>query len=315
MAIPWIKIETSLPRKPEVMQLAAILDIDEFAVVGHLVCFWSWVDENLSLECPVVTGTKRGLDRVAGRDGFADAMVTVGWLQMEGSAVSIPHLEYHLDQGAKTRAMEQRKKAKQRKTSGRPTVSGKCPDDIGTKTGTTAGPEERRLEKKEKERPGGSMDLQFPTHLHTPEALAAAEQWFDYLDRTGLDARSPRGDEISLRHWWANVGDDFVDSDSMVRAVSFSIAGNYLNLNAKKGTGKRVAEASSEDWLKVRKVIQQYPSRSESDTLKRREHLTKQQQEAVKRTGRENISTMTQFNETRIREVFENHLKDITNGQ
>ena len=147
MAIPWIKIETSLPRKPEVMQLAAILDIDEFAVVGHLVCFWSWVDENLSLECPVVTGTKRGLDRVAGRDGFADAMVTVGWLQMEGSAVSIPHLEYHLDQGAKTRAMEQRKKAKQRKNTGKPNVSGKCPDVIGTKTGTTAGPEERRGEK------------------------------------------------------------------------------------------------------------------------------------------------------------------------
>jgi vacuolar-type H+-ATPase subunit H len=101
----------------------------------------------------------------------------------------------------------------------------------------------------------------------------------------------------------------------MVRAVSFSIAGNYLNLNAKRGTGKRVAEASSEDWLKVRKVIQAFPGRSESDTLKRREHLTKQQQEAVKRTGRENISTMTQFNETRIREVFENHLKDITNGK
>jgi hypothetical protein len=242
-------------------------------------------------------------------------MVTVGWLQMEDSAVSIPHLDYHLDQGAKTRAMEQRKKAKQRKTAGRATVSGKCPDDIGTKTGTTPGPEERRLEEKEKERPGGNMDLQFPKHLDTPEALAAAEQWFDYLDRTGLDARSPRGDDISLKHWWQNAGDDFVDSDSMVRAVSFSIAGNYLNLNAKKGTGKRVAEASSEDWLKVRKVIQQYPSRSESDTLKRREHLTKQQQEAVKRTGRENISTMTQFNETRIREVFENHLKDITNGQ
>ena len=177
MAIPWIKIETSLPRKPEVMQLAAILDIDEFAVVGHLVCFWSWVDENLSLECPVVTGTKRGLDRVAGRDGFADAMVTVGWLQMEGSAVSIPHLEYHLDQGAKTRAMEQRKKAKQRKTSGRPNVSGKCPDDIGT----TPGPEKRREEKnqslygEEKISPETQMqiahdfsDVVIPTKMQTP---------------------------------------------------------------------------------------------------------------------------------------------------
>jgi hypothetical protein len=239
-------------------------------------------------------------------------MIQVGWLIMDDGKVTIPHLEYHLSSGAKTRAFEQRKKSEQRKQG---QSSGKCPDKVGTESGQKQGPEERREEKKEKERPSGRMDLQFPTHLDTPEARDAAEQWFDYLDRTGLDARSPRGDEISLKHWWQNAGDDFVDSDSMVRAVSFSIAGNYLNLNAKRGTGKRVAEASSEDWLKVRKVIQAYPSRSESDTLKRREHLTKQQQEAVKRTGRENISTMTQFNETRIREVFENHLKDITNGK
>ena len=132
MTIPWIKIETSLPRKPEVMQLAEILGIDEFAVVGHLVCFWSWVDENVSQECPVVSGTKKGLDRVAGRDGFADAMVTVGWLQMDGHAVTIPHLDYHLDQSAKTRALEARKKARQRS---RGQVSRECPDDIGTKTG------------------------------------------------------------------------------------------------------------------------------------------------------------------------------------
>jgi hypothetical protein len=43
--------------------------------------------------------------------------------------------------------MEQRKKAKLRKNTGKPNVSGKCPDVIGTKTGTTAGPEERRGEK------------------------------------------------------------------------------------------------------------------------------------------------------------------------
>jgi hypothetical protein len=194
MAIPWIKIETSLPRKPEVMQLAAILDIDEFAVVGHLVCFWSWVDENLSLECPVVVGTKRGLDRVAGRDGFADAMVTVGWLQMEDSAVSIPHLDYHLDQGAKTRAMEQRKKAKQRKTSGRPTVSGKCPDDIGTKTGTTPGPEERRGEKSilevisERARPPqAAPETQEPQKPQPPATPAAVIQRASFRKPTVQD--------------------------------------------------------------------------------------------------------------------------------
>jgi len=143
MAIPWIKIETSLPRKPEVMRLAELLDIDEFAVVGHLVCFWSWVDENVSPECPSVSGTKRGLDRVAGRDGFTTAMIEVGWLVMEDGKVSIPHLEYHLSSGAKTRAFEQRKKADQRKQG---QTSGKCPDKSGTNEGQKQGPEEIRGE-------------------------------------------------------------------------------------------------------------------------------------------------------------------------
>jgi len=144
MAIPWIKIETSLPRKPEVMRLAELLDIDEFAVVGHLVCFWSWVDENVSPECPSVSGTKRGLDRVAGRDGFTTAMIEVGWLVMEDGKVTIPHLEYHLSSGAKTRAFEQRKKAEQRKQG---QSSGKCPDKSGTTQGQKQGPEEIREEK------------------------------------------------------------------------------------------------------------------------------------------------------------------------
>ena len=309
MAGDWIKIETVTPDKPEVFTMADTLGIDPDAVVGKLIRVWIWADQQTrDGNAPSVTLSL--LNRISGVSGFADAMIAVGWLRKTDAGIEFHNFERHNGETAKTRAMTAKRVQKHRADKTEELKRKRNGESV-----TEALPEKRREEKKEKERPGGSMDLQFPKHLNTAEALAAAEQWFDYLDRTGLDARSPRGDDISLRHWWQNAGDDFVDSDSMVRAVSFSIAGNYLNLNAKKGTGKRVAEASSEDWLKVRKVIQQYPSRSESDTLKRREHLTKQQQEAVKRTGRENISTMTQFNETRIREVFENHLKDITNGQ
>jgi hypothetical protein len=309
MAGDWIKIETVTPDKPEVFTMADALGIDPDAVVGKLIRVWIWADQQTrDGNAPSVTLSL--LNRISGVSGFADSMITVGWLRKTEAGIEFHNFERHNGETAKTRAMTAKRVQKHRADKTEEVKRKRNGDSV-----TEALPEKRREEKKEKERSGGRMDLQFPTHLSTPEALAAAEQWFDYLDRTGLDARSPRGDEVSLKHWWQNVGDDFVDSDSMVRAVSFSIGGNYLNLNAKRGTGKRVAEASSEDWLKVRKVIQAFPGRSESDTLKRREHLTKQQQEAVKRTGRENISTMTQFNETRIREVFENHLKDITNGK
>ena len=76
MTAHWIKVEKDTAAKPEVMRLAAMLDIDEFTVVGHLIAFWSWVDSNLSPECPQTQGTKRGLDRIAGRTGFCDALIS-----------------------------------------------------------------------------------------------------------------------------------------------------------------------------------------------------------------------------------------------
>lgn len=153
MAGDWIKVEHSLPHKPEVMQLASILGIDEMTIVGYLVLFWSWVDQNLSPECPVVSGTKSGLDRVVGRDGFATAMVTVGWLTFVGDKIEIPNYEHHLSASAKKRAMDSRKKRKQRKPV--PAVSPKCPDEcpdnVPLHEGQNGGLEKRRVEKSKKE--------------------------------------------------------------------------------------------------------------------------------------------------------------------
>ena len=140
MSLPWIKIETGLLNKPEVMRLAGLLNLTEHAVVGHLVAFWSWVDANLSRDCPDTTGTKRGLDRVAGVDGFTDAMVHVGWLEFDGEHVSIPNFEYHLSQSAKTRATEARKKQRQRARAG---SSG---TDVPLPSGQKGGPDKRRGE-------------------------------------------------------------------------------------------------------------------------------------------------------------------------
>ena len=149
MAVPWIKIETTLLHKPEVMRLAALLDCDEYKVTGHLVAFWSWVDANLSRNCPEFQGTKSGLDRVAGCPGFVDAMLQVEWLSLSGSVFTIPHFEYHLSQSAKTRGEDARKKAQARAKKDKPGTNvpkkeGQNPDNDGT----DSGPEERRGEEK-----------------------------------------------------------------------------------------------------------------------------------------------------------------------
>lgn len=153
MAGDWIKIEHSLPSKPEVMQLASLLGLEEMAVVGHLVLFWSWVDQNLSPECPVVSGTKSGLDRVAGRDGFATAMVAVGWLLFDGDKIEIPNYGHHLSTSAKKRAMDSRKKRNQRKSVPvlSPPASPECPDDVPLSAGQNGGLEKRREERVSKD--------------------------------------------------------------------------------------------------------------------------------------------------------------------
>lgn len=142
MAGDWIKIEHGLLNKPEVMLLADALDISHFEAVGHLIAFWLWVDLNMSPSCPQVKGTKKGLDRVAGRDGFADALISVGWLDIESDMISIPGYEVHLSKSAKERAKGQKKKASQRSKVS-PSLSPVAGDKNGTQGGTR---EEKRRE-------------------------------------------------------------------------------------------------------------------------------------------------------------------------
>ena len=132
MTAHWIKVEKDTPAKPEVMRLAALLDIDEFTVVGHLIAFWSWVDSNLSPECPRTQGTIRGLDRIAGRTGFCEAMIAVGWLSHADGVFEIPKMGRHMGKSAKLRAEDTEKKAKKRS---RQKVSPVCPPAQGTESG------------------------------------------------------------------------------------------------------------------------------------------------------------------------------------
>ena len=334
MTIPWIKIETSLPRKPEVMQLADILGIDEFAVVGHLVCFWSWVDENVSLECPFVSGTKRGLDRVAGRDGFTDAMVTVGWLKMDGGSVSIPHLEYHLDQSAKTRALEARKKARQRSKGH---ASAECPDTIGTKSGQQGGPEKSRGEKsiesvykavepqaqkpteapKPPETTGGIAEVIIPGKMKTPACEEAAAKWFRYLQEKGADYKRPDLSATALEAWWREMAR--IGPAKFPEAVERSMAGGHLSVKVLpdpkedyKGPAKAAKPESNDDWLHTLSICRKYSSATMADTMARKEELTAQQLEAVREVGLHRIANCDSYDYKQVSEMFLHALRKVS---
>jgi hypothetical protein len=104
MAGDWIKVELTLPEKPEVIAVAAHLGITEDEVVGKLIRFWRWCDQQLS-SCHAPGVTLLFIDRYIGAQGFARAMVNVGWLVEKKDGLEIAKFDRHLSQGSKVRAL------------------------------------------------------------------------------------------------------------------------------------------------------------------------------------------------------------------
>src|SRR5690606_16747633 len=134
MAGDWIKIQVSLPDKPEVWQMAGALGIHADEVVGKLIRVWAWFDthtENGHASCV----TYPLLDRVSGVTGFAEAMALVGRLDGKGTDTYLPNFDRHNGKTAKNRALATDRKASERSRSER--------DESVTRE------EKRREEKKE----------------------------------------------------------------------------------------------------------------------------------------------------------------------
>lgn len=104
MAGDWIKLEHVTPDKPEVGRMAEILGIDHDAVVGKVVRWLIWADQNVE-DRYAVSVTKALLDRITFQPGFADALVTVGWLAPAGDFFYVPNFDRHNGKPAKQRAL------------------------------------------------------------------------------------------------------------------------------------------------------------------------------------------------------------------
>ncbi|RYD21747.1 MAG: hypothetical protein EOP88_10375 [Verrucomicrobiaceae bacterium] len=120
---PWIKIEQTLPDKPEVVRMAAALDVDQDSVTGKLLRVWIWVDANfISGETLPITATF--IDRITSCPGFATAMRAVGWLAGEDGSLVIPGFERHNGETAKERAKIARRVDKHRRRTDLAVTSG-----------------------------------------------------------------------------------------------------------------------------------------------------------------------------------------------
>jgi hypothetical protein len=109
----WIKVEHATPDKPEVWQMAGILNMNADEVFGKLFRVWRWFDQHT--ENGNAVGVSYSLiDRVAGVAGFAEAMTLSGWLNQNGHLLSLPNFSRHNGKTAKNRALTNERVAKHR---------------------------------------------------------------------------------------------------------------------------------------------------------------------------------------------------------
>jgi len=158
MAGDWIKLQKDTPDKPEVLAMAARLNIDSDAVIGKLVRIWSWFDTHTTTGNASCV-TYSFLDRLAGVTGFAEQMALVGWLEQNGHDLRLTNFGYHNGETAKTRALGKNRVEKSRSNanSNAPTV-------------TKTLPEKRREEKRRED---------INTEIQAPEGVSS-QTWQDF---------------------------------------------------------------------------------------------------------------------------------------
>lgn len=189
MAANWIKVEVVTPDKPEIFRLAEILKIDPDAVLGKAIRFWVWADQQ-TIDGNANSVTKNAIDRVSFMNGFADALIAVGWLHESNGSLTLPNFDRHNGESSKKRALTNRRVSEHRKQ--KPKCNGKSVSNGDQK----ALPEEEEEEDINKEREhsvrdqfvdnsGSDEPERFVMHANwqpLPGFLQRVEEWGYKLD-------------------------------------------------------------------------------------------------------------------------------------
>ena len=105
MAGDWIKMRGNLWDDPRVSRLVDLTDSSEAAIVGALYWLWATADQH-SADGVMFGLTTKSIDRKTGITGFADALISVGWLADHPEGVRIVRFEEHNGKSAKRRCSE-----------------------------------------------------------------------------------------------------------------------------------------------------------------------------------------------------------------
>ena len=200
MAGDWIKIEHATLDKPEISIAADILGISDGDAFFLFVRYWVWVDQNLdearSGLVPFVS--RRSLDRKFNCPGFSGTLEAIGWATFddEQQILCITNWANHNGNTAKSRALEQKKKAKQRAS-----LSRFRPDCVPA----SSGPEKRREENIKPIEAPSKKRLEEPTPEHQALAdslgVACKVEFAKYRDWLAANGKRQKDEAAGFRNW------------------------------------------------------------------------------------------------------------------
>jgi len=101
----WLKVEKRTPDKAEILAIARTLNITPPEAFGRCFLVWRWA-EWMTTDGNARSVTTSDIDRVAGLDGFSDALLSVGWLLPRSGSVQFPNFARHMGQAAKKRLFD-----------------------------------------------------------------------------------------------------------------------------------------------------------------------------------------------------------------
>lgn len=99
----WIKIDTTLFHKPEVVRISALLGTKKTETVGLLVQLWTLAD-GLTEDGFIQYYGRAEIDCLVEKKGFCKALEDVGWIELTADGVTLCKFEKHNGKSAKRRA-------------------------------------------------------------------------------------------------------------------------------------------------------------------------------------------------------------------
>lgn len=181
MAGEWLKFESNLPEKPEVLAITAAMGWDDpDLTVGKLMRLFRWFDQH-TIDGNASGVTPALLDRVIGVTGFVQAVQKSGWIVVSDAGIALNHFDYHNGASAKTRAQTAKRVANHRASE---------PSNVDS-NGPSVTPALAREEKRREEKKEQPKDKErSPSGSRLPADWVMPAEWEAYAltERPDLDA-------------------------------------------------------------------------------------------------------------------------------